>query len=183
MRSATSSVPPVAAVPRLSIWPDYPEALCNLGAALQGLGKSAEAVDHLDRALELRPDFVVAHSNLGIALRDLGRKDEALEHFRRAVELDADVRSGPDQPGADAAGSGQGRRGSAALPGGGSPRPELGGAAPQPGQHAAGARAPGRCQGFLPRSAAAGPEAGACRTPISGWCCRRKASSATLSSG
>ena len=72
----------------LAIWPDYPEALCNLGAALQGMGKSAEAVEHLERALELRPNFVVAHSNLGIALRDLGRKDEALEHFRRAVELD-----------------------------------------------------------------------------------------------
>ena len=28
----------------LAIWPDYPEALCNLGAALQGLGKSDEAV-------------------------------------------------------------------------------------------------------------------------------------------
>jgi tetratricopeptide (TPR) repeat protein len=72
----------------LSIWADYPEALCNLGAALQGLRKSAEAVEHLNRALELRPNFVVAHSNLGIALRDLDRKEEALEHFRRAVELD-----------------------------------------------------------------------------------------------
>jgi tetratricopeptide (TPR) repeat protein len=27
----------------LSIWPDYPEALCNLGAALQGLGQHAES--------------------------------------------------------------------------------------------------------------------------------------------
>ena len=29
----------------LGLWPDYPEALCNLGLALQGLGKKAEAVD------------------------------------------------------------------------------------------------------------------------------------------
>jgi TPR repeat len=27
----------------LQIWPDYPEALCNLGAALQGLGQQTEA--------------------------------------------------------------------------------------------------------------------------------------------
>ena len=72
----------------LQLWADYPEALCNLGAALQGMKQSAEAVEHLERALVLRPNFVVAHSNLGIALRDLGRKPEALEHFKRAVELD-----------------------------------------------------------------------------------------------
>jgi tetratricopeptide (TPR) repeat protein len=72
----------------LQLWADYPEALCNLGAALQGMSQSTEAVEHLERALVLRPNFVVAHSNLGIALRDLGRKQEALEHFQRAVEID-----------------------------------------------------------------------------------------------
>ena len=41
----------------LSIWPNYPEALCNLGAALQGLGQHAESVEQLRRAVELRPDF------------------------------------------------------------------------------------------------------------------------------
>src|SRR5262249_54043087 len=45
----------------LALWPDYPEALCNLGAALQGMHQSAEAVTHLERALALRPNFVVAH--------------------------------------------------------------------------------------------------------------------------
>ncbi len=72
----------------LELWPDYPEAICNLGAALQGLGRQAEAVGRFRRALELRPDFVAAHNNLGIALRDLGQPDDALWHFRRAVELE-----------------------------------------------------------------------------------------------
>jgi tetratricopeptide (TPR) repeat protein len=72
----------------LSIWPRYPEALCNLGAALQGMGKHAESEIELRKALELRPEFAVAHNNLGIALRELGRQDEALEQFQRAVELE-----------------------------------------------------------------------------------------------
>jgi tetratricopeptide (TPR) repeat protein len=70
------------------LWPDYPEALCNLGLALQGLGRQSEAADNFRRALLLKPEFAIAHNNLGIALRDLKQLDEALHHFRRAVELD-----------------------------------------------------------------------------------------------
>jgi tetratricopeptide (TPR) repeat protein len=72
----------------LAIWRNYPEALCNLGAALQGLGKHAESEVALTNALALRPDFAVAHNNLGIALRELGRRDEALEHFKKAAALE-----------------------------------------------------------------------------------------------
>ena len=72
----------------LRLAPDYPEAVCNLGAALQGLGRQQEAVEQFRRALELNPDFVTVHNNLGIALRKLRQPDEALARFRRAVELD-----------------------------------------------------------------------------------------------
>ncbi len=72
----------------LSLQPDYPQALCNLGASLQGLGKQDEAIEYFRRALALDSDFAVAHNNLGIALRETGSFEEALEHFRRAVQLD-----------------------------------------------------------------------------------------------
>ena len=45
----------------LAIWPNYPEALSNLGAALQGLGQHVESVEQLRRALELRPEIGRAH--------------------------------------------------------------------------------------------------------------------------
>ena len=72
----------------LALCPDYPDALCNLGAGMQGMGRRDEAVEYFTRALTLQPDFITVHNNLGIALRDLGKWDEALEHFRRAVELE-----------------------------------------------------------------------------------------------
>ena len=37
----------------LRLWPDHPEALCNLGLGLQGLGRHAEAVEQFHRALQL----------------------------------------------------------------------------------------------------------------------------------
>ncbi len=87
-RSAISSAPPAVAGRRSRSGRTIPRLSATWGRHFKVWASSAEAVDHLRRALELRPDFVVAHNNLGIALRDLGRKDEALEHFRRAVELD-----------------------------------------------------------------------------------------------
>jgi tetratricopeptide (TPR) repeat protein len=72
----------------LRIWPDYPEALCNLGAALRDLKQPQEAVEPLRRAIALRPGFAVAHNNLGLVLRDLAKPDDAITHFRRAAELE-----------------------------------------------------------------------------------------------
>ena len=64
------------------------EALCNLGLALQGLGRFDEAASHLRHALRLRSDFAAAHNALGVLLRDQGRLDEALGNLRQAVEGD-----------------------------------------------------------------------------------------------
>jgi protein O-GlcNAc transferase len=60
---------------------------CNLGLALQSLGKLTEAVTSFARALERKPDFAEAHNNLGIALMGLGQRDQAITHYRRALEL------------------------------------------------------------------------------------------------
>ena len=71
----------------LKLNPDYPEALCTLGLAIQAMGRPGEAVEHFRRALELRPDFAQAHRDLAMVLRELGQHDEAIEHLRCAVEL------------------------------------------------------------------------------------------------
>lgn len=59
----------------------------NLAEALAAAGKPAEAISHLDRALQLKPDSAEAENNLGDDLRQLGRALEAIPHFERALLL------------------------------------------------------------------------------------------------
>jgi tetratricopeptide (TPR) repeat protein len=63
-----------------------PDALCDLGIALNNAGRHAEAADALRKALELRPDFTDARFNLGTAYAALGRTDEALQCFQAVLE-------------------------------------------------------------------------------------------------
>jgi tetratricopeptide (TPR) repeat protein len=72
---------------------------CNLGLALQNLGKLNEAIAEYDKAIqiyqplvesgsaELASDLVNAYGNKGIALRNLGRLDEAIAEFDKATEI------------------------------------------------------------------------------------------------
>ena len=53
--------------------PDLAEAHNSLGIALQRLKRSAEAVPHFERAIELEPERPETHYNLGRALQILGR--------------------------------------------------------------------------------------------------------------
>jgi tetratricopeptide (TPR) repeat protein len=62
----------------------------NIGNVLQSLGRSEEALQWLDRALDLRPDFVEALSNKAIALGQLRRFDEALAAYDGVKALDPD---------------------------------------------------------------------------------------------
>jgi len=67
-----------------------PENAANqmeLGASYVRIGRFADAVPHLERALVLAPSLANAHNYLGGALLALGRPDEALAHFRRAATL------------------------------------------------------------------------------------------------
>ncbi len=61
----------------------------NLGLALHGLGRVAEAEAAYRRALALKEDYPEAQNSLGSALQDLGRLDEAIAHYRRALDLRA----------------------------------------------------------------------------------------------
>lgn len=58
-----------------------------LGVVYSHLGGSAEALQPMQKAVELRPNDAEAHNNLGITLSDLGRHAEAVASFRRAVKL------------------------------------------------------------------------------------------------
>jgi tetratricopeptide (TPR) repeat protein len=60
----------------------------NIGNTLQSLGRSAEALQWLDRALQRRPDFVQALSNKAIALGQLRRFDEAFAAYAGVKALD-----------------------------------------------------------------------------------------------
>lgn len=79
----------------LSIWrdtvakaPNNPRAHRGLGLALEGRGRSEEAMAHYREALRIRPNYLEAHNNLGLALSAHGRIEEAMDHFRQALRID-----------------------------------------------------------------------------------------------
>ncbi len=67
--------------------PNNSDALHLLGAALQSMGRVAEAVEPFRRAAQVQPNNAQVHTRLGGILRQLGRAEEALFHFQRAAEL------------------------------------------------------------------------------------------------
>lgn len=71
----------------LKRYPNDPEGLSNIGAALMTLHRSNEALTLLERAVRIRPTHPYANTNLGFAVDELGRPGEALEYFRRAIGL------------------------------------------------------------------------------------------------
>jgi tetratricopeptide (TPR) repeat protein len=62
----------------------------NLGAALMRDGSLAEAVEHLQTALNIKPDFVDAHYNLGSALSRQGNLEAGIYQFGETLRLDPD---------------------------------------------------------------------------------------------
>src|SRR5579872_3756902 len=72
----------------VELLPGDPETHLNLGIALAGAGKCAEAVASFRQALALSPDCLEALNHLAALLRALGEREEALSLRRRALELD-----------------------------------------------------------------------------------------------
>ena len=56
-------------------------------SALHNLGKYNEAVEALDKAIEIEPQYAEAWSNKSFALKALGRTTEADAAFAKAKEL------------------------------------------------------------------------------------------------
>ncbi len=74
-------------VPAGNNGPVFSKMRTNHAAALFQLGRVAEAMDELDRALALDPKNPDAHHNRGAILLNTGRVREALPSLQRAVEL------------------------------------------------------------------------------------------------
>ncbi len=66
------------------------EAENELGKAAVARGQIRTAIDHFQKALEMKPDCVDAHINLAEALADCGRVNEALVHYQKALEIKPD---------------------------------------------------------------------------------------------
>ena len=63
------------------------EVLNNHGSVLIELGRYAEAIARLNRALLIKPGYAEAHFNLGNALRRSGQAEQAAESFRAAIRF------------------------------------------------------------------------------------------------
>jgi len=71
--------------------PGNERAHINLGNALDGEGRSEDAVAEFREAIRLKPDYAEAHSNLGNALAKLpGRLSEATSELELALRLKPD---------------------------------------------------------------------------------------------
>ncbi len=71
----------------LTINPRYADAHCNLGIALQKLGRFDESLASYDKALALEPRYAEAHYNRGIVLKELKRFEEAIESYDKALAI------------------------------------------------------------------------------------------------
>jgi tetratricopeptide (TPR) repeat protein len=63
------------------------ETLANLGAGYLALGRTEQAIEHLEEAIEMKPNFAYAHLTLAHALVKVGRRQEAICEFREAIRL------------------------------------------------------------------------------------------------
>jgi tetratricopeptide (TPR) repeat protein/SAM-dependent methyltransferase len=61
-----------------------------LGAVFKQMGRSADALAPMQKAVVLSPSDAEACSNLGLTLMDLGRRDEAEGSYRRALQIKPD---------------------------------------------------------------------------------------------
>ena len=57
---------------------------------MNNLGRWEEALESLNKAVELQPDYDKAWYNIGLSLQNLNRFDEAIEAFDRATRINPD---------------------------------------------------------------------------------------------
>jgi tetratricopeptide (TPR) repeat protein len=83
----------------LSLRPDTPAVLVNIGFVLVPLKQLEEAIACYRKAIAHDPKFAPAHNNLGIALSGKGRVEEAIACFRQAIALDPKLAGAHDNLG------------------------------------------------------------------------------------
>jgi tetratricopeptide (TPR) repeat protein len=78
----------------------YADVHNKAGLCLAMMGRTEEALEHFDSALQLNPSYAEAHLNRGIILSELGRHEEAHAAFVKADEIDhRDSRAFPSDVG------------------------------------------------------------------------------------
>jgi len=91
----------------LSLWPEHPGALNNLGLIRLRQGRAEEGLDLVTRSLAANPNQGPAHVNLALALMQKGRLEDAVAHLRTAIGLDrttstrTTTSASPSPPGKD----------------------------------------------------------------------------------
>jgi tetratricopeptide (TPR) repeat protein len=60
-----------------------------MGSSLYSLGRYEEALESIDKAIELDPQNTMLWHNRGITLEEMGRKEEANECYNRANEFNS----------------------------------------------------------------------------------------------
>lgn len=63
----------------------------NYANILDKTGQPEKAIEHFNKALQMRPNSAEVHSNLGNVLRRLNRIDEAIMHYEKAIKLKPDL--------------------------------------------------------------------------------------------
>ncbi|HWJ28473.1 MAG TPA: tetratricopeptide repeat protein [Flavisolibacter sp.] len=63
-------------------------ALTNLGATMDDLGRSDEAIMYLEKVVRLYPDFVGGYGNLAFRYADMGEYKKALELDNKVIAMD-----------------------------------------------------------------------------------------------
>jgi len=87
----------------------------NLGNALAGEGRVAEAEAEFRETVRLRPWFARAHNNLGDALDALGRHEEAAAAYTQAIRINPDLAEAHNNLGSALAAMGRLEEGLAAF--------------------------------------------------------------------
>jgi predicted O-linked N-acetylglucosamine transferase (SPINDLY family) len=72
--------------------PSWPDALHLLGCTMSKLGRTDEAVELIQRAINLNPRQAAYHGNLGLTLLGIGRKREAIAALEQSLAIQ------PNQP-------------------------------------------------------------------------------------
>lgn len=74
----------------LAVTSDNYFAHANLGVALNGQGKTEEAIVHYNEALRISPYHANIHCNLGVAFAKQGKIQEAIAHYAEALRIEPD---------------------------------------------------------------------------------------------
>ena len=70
----------------LQLQPESPDALDNLGKALEATGKDSEAIADFDKAIQLAPQNAATYADKGLALFHEGKYEDAAAAYRQALE-------------------------------------------------------------------------------------------------